>query len=214
MSTQTTDSDSPSAAGFQLGYLHKQAEDNSQATWNINDYTSDDPQVQQSIADGATFVDDVPPNKPSSSSPSSTMSISGSAPDPFPEMESDNEEPSWYNTLILGQPAEEIDPAEGLFGTGETPRLSMAKYRPVKTEAPAGMEARNNREAIRKILTSLAPGAAIGGTAGVGLSLAGDARKGGGVNLGKAVGMGVGGATLGALIQGLAQRNKMKAMMA
>jgi len=216
MSTQTTDSDSPSAAGFQLGYLHKQADLSGEMT--IEDFEKSDIAKSQEeelinslrrpgipyngaytgVLDPATLAPTTAPYSP-------MLTLGGG--NPFaddPSADDDADPLSNLTPLTLAPKLEEVDQAaDG--------RLQLAKYRPVKTEAPA---ARDNREAIKKILTSLAPGAAIGGTAGVGLSLAGDARKGGGVNLGKAVGMGVGGATLGALIQGLAQRNKMKAMMA
>jgi hypothetical protein len=191
MSTQTFASDSIPAQGFQLGYLHKQAArtdgvDTQPTSASLS-------QVGSGALSNENLFGGVPKLKLGPSEPAETT---------------DDADPWSTPSLTMGQEVKKIDPVKDDLSVDP---MQLPLYEADVPEAPA---ARDNREAIRKILTSLAPGATIGGATGVGLSLAGDARKGEGVNLGKAVGMGVGGASLGALIQGLAQRNKMKAMMA
>lgn len=205
MSTQTTDSDSPSAAGFQLGYLHKQADDR-----YVDAYTSDNPSVQEALAydQPAQTIKPQRFGNPDfvSSLDANRLRLGIGLPAEYPSGDSGAEELDWEENreLSLAPDIKKVDQAAD-------ESLQMAKYEPVKTEGSLTDPSPNNKEKVLSILSELAPGAAIGGTAGVGLSLAQDAKKGGGVRLGKAVGMGAGGAAAGALIQALAKRQKLRA---
>jgi len=193
MPDTTYQTDSIPVQGFQLGYLHKQA-------------AAADEISLDAIEAAETAASRPPEPHAPPAPPAPRLFTSLGAPNPFDDDEETDDPWDPQKKLELEQQVKEIDQSKN--------GLQMAKYAPASVPVPStsgpSTSGPSNRDKIRQIVGELGGGAAIGGTAGVGLSLAHDATKGEGINVGKAVGLGAAGAATGALIQALAKRQKLR----